>query len=808
MRRHLCDLLAKLTCIVALMLATWSSLEAYAANAAESRKLQLEVFINGEPTKLIGSFAEMPDGRMAARRAELTEIGIKPPASGSGDEVIIIDELSGVTYRRDEVGQKIYFTLGDAQRIPKILDLRGGIDDTIATRSDVGAVLNYQLSASSTKSVADTAFAFSGANATLDARVFGPAGSLSQSAILGATSTRRADALRLETTWVYSNSETMQTYRAGDLISGGLLWTRPIRLAGVQLQRDFALRPDLVTLPLPTASGSAAVPSTLDIYVNNFKTFSQDIPSGPFQITNIPTLSAAGSAQIVVRDAAGHQTQTSIPFFTSPKLLREGLYDFSLEAGVPRLRYGVDSNAYLAATVGSASLRGGLHDWLTIEAHVEGNANLLNAGLGLVTGLGSWGVASFATSGSRFGQSTGFQTYAAFDTQIMKLNFHASSQRTFGSYNDLASITANPLQNFAAYLNALSVVPYALVTSARPPKSLDAITVGLQLPFFGTSLSAGYARLVPYFGSPSNLLTLAYSCSLFIKATANVTAFSDLSNRKNAGVFFGLSMPLDAPLSSPAPTLVSTNATRSRAGSSIAVEAMKSMQLEPGSYGWWIRDSEIIQPDRSAAASYRSSFGQIDGRIQQVGKNGNGSLQAQGAIAAMGGGVFLSNRIDDAFAVVDAGASGVEVFYENRPTGKTDEQGLILIPTLRSYQKNKLAIEPRNLPLNADAPLTKNIVAPANRGGVVVRFGVKADSKAAIVILTRKDGRVVEVGANGRLESTNDAFVVGYDGRAYVKGLGPFNSVIVSDGGSDCRASFDYSGQKDKQVVIGPIVCQ
>ena len=62
------------------------------------------------------------------------------------------------------------------------------------------------------------------------------------------------------------------SYRAGDTISGRTLaWTRPIRLGGLQVQRNFALRPDLVTLPLPSYSGSAAVPSTVDVYVNNIK---------------------------------------------------------------------------------------------------------------------------------------------------------------------------------------------------------------------------------------------------------------------------------------------------------------------------------------------------------------------------------------------------------------------------------------------------------------------------------------------------------------------------------------------------------
>ena len=68
---------------------------------------------------------------------------------------------------------------------------------------------------------------------------------------------------RLDSTLTYDDPARLATARLGDLISGGLSWTRPIRLGGIQLARNFGLRQDLVTLPLPAFSGTAAVPSTI-----------------------------------------------------------------------------------------------------------------------------------------------------------------------------------------------------------------------------------------------------------------------------------------------------------------------------------------------------------------------------------------------------------------------------------------------------------------------------------------------------------------------------------------------------------------
>lgn len=182
--------------------------------------------------------------------------------------------------------------------------------------------------------------------------------------------------------------------------------------------------------------------------------------------------------------------------------------------------------------------------------------------------------------------------------------------------------------------------------------------------------------------------------------------------------------------------------------------------------------------------------------------------EVDGAVTVMGGGVFLSNRIDDAFAVVDAGAPGVDVLYENRLIGKTNAQGQFLIPSLRSYQKNKIAIDPRDLPVNADAPMTQDIVAPADRSGVVVGFGVKTNVKAAIVVLADKTGKLITPGSRGKIEGGGEPFVVGYDGRAYVKGLSATNTVVISDGTNECRASFPFTPRKNAQVVIGPVVCE
>jgi outer membrane usher protein len=788
--------------VVAVTLAVLSSRHAYPEAALGANQLQLEVYINELPTGLIGSFVQLSDKRMAARSTELTELGIKPASSAAGDKLVILEDIPGLTYRYEEAEQKLFFTAGDERLVTKVYDVRGKPQAVAPARADFGAVVNYVLFASSMANFPKSAFAFSGANASIDARLFGPYGTLSQTAILGSTLAREADALRLDTTWAYSDPQSMKTYRAGDVISGGLAWTRPIRLGGVQAQRNFALRPDLVTVPLPAISGSAAVPSTLDVYVNNLKVHTQDVPPGPYQITNIPVLTGAGDARVVLRDSSGRPTELNMPFFASPRLLQPGLTDFSLEAGLPRLGYGTDSSSYLEDPVGSATLRAGIHDWLTAETHFETGMRVVNGGAGILARVGAVGVISVAGTASQLEHDRGYQSYFAFDTQIGNINLHVSSQHTFGSYRDLASATA-------FYLPVVAPAPatsyfagfFPSAASARPPRFIDTVSVGVPL-FNASTVSLTFLHVDLNDSKPSDILNVSYSRPVLAGGSAYVTAFKDFNDRKSFGAFVGLSIPIGNKATA------SAGVSRTREGTSYTFDAIRSLGAEPGSYGWRVRGSEGSATYYAGGASYRSSAARFDADVLQTGAGTSGSVQAEGAVAAMGGGVFLANRINDAFAVVDAGAPNVDVLYENRPAGKTDAQGRILLPSLRSYQANKITIDPQGLPLNAEAPDVQHVVAPADRSGVVVRFGVKTEVSAAVLILTRRDGSFIPAGTSATLAGSSEAFVVGYDGRAYVTGLGAANTVAVDDPAGQCRASFPFAPKRDAQVVIGPLRCQ
>lgn len=775
-------------------------------------KLQLEVFVNGRPINLLIAATALPSGELAVQRGELEGAGVKAPGTGPRSEEIMLGK-SRLDYRYDEAEQRIYFNLSNDQRVPKTYDSRGERLPTPPTAQSWGALLNYVMFASSSSSISHLVPRFSTVNASLDMRLFGPLGQITQTGIVGDQSNydlfrfRRTGGLRLDTTYTYVDEGSLVAYRAGDIITGGFEWTRPVRLGGAQIQKNFSIRPDLVTAPLPSISGSAAVPSTVDVFVNGARVMTQQVDEGPFRVTNLPVSTSGGKAEVIIRDASGRETRSELSLFSGQRLLAEGLFDYTMEAGFSRRFYAFRSNQYDRHFVGSGGFRYGFSNSVTLEAHAEGGAGVANGGAAALFGLGSFGSVESALSCSVGGGGKGGQAYLSYSyVSASGLSLNLSTQRSIGNYEDLASRTA-------FYANALPVIVQTVPAAASslfgsffgvyglPPRTVDRISVGAPVYGLGGSASIALARISPRLPistpvlrnlSETRLLTASYSRGLPFDGNLFVTAYANFTGNHDRGLFVGVTFPLGEQVRATlgAQSVPDPLTRKTRLGGKAQLQ--KSMGSQIGDYGWTLSATEGKNRLNGANLSYRTSVGtaRVDA-IQQAGLIST-TGQFEGAIGATREGVALGPTVYDAFAIVDAGAPDVAVLQDNRFVGKTNMFGKLLVSNLRSFQRNKIAIDPNTLPPDAVPNTTQETVAPAFRSGVGVNFGVRTDLKSAVLILTDSSGKPIEAGGHGRLEG-GDAFVVGYDGRAFVRGLTEDeNAVTVNLGSRDCLARFRY----------------
>lgn len=761
--------------------------------------LQLEVFVNGVTSGFVGAFRQEADGTMSVAPSELTDVGIRPQPAAMQDGRIILERLSGISFSYDTFAQTLQFQTTDPYRVPRTVNARGEVpqerEEEEAPQSDVGLVTNYTLFSNFQNEQWFTLPDFQGVSATLESVLFSPYGNISNSMIASSQSNfGTPEFIRLNTSWSYLDPKSMTAYTVGDLISGGLLWTRPVRMGGIQMRRNFSLRPDFITMPIPSLSGSAAVPSTVEVYMNGMRTMQGDLPGGPFQVTSLPVVAGPGTARLVIRDASGQEIVTDAPFYASSQLLATGLLDFSLEAGYARNFFGIYSDSYDNTLMGSATARYGLTDRVTLEGHAEGGGDLLNGGFGAAFNVGTFGVASAAVAASYYDNQTGFQVAGSLEVALGDWRLFLRSQRTFGAYNDIAGVTADieglPPPFFGS-----------TIFNADPPRALDQISLSLP-PFEKSVLSFNFANYDQGDGNNYQVAGVSYSRPLF-GGTLYANGFADVTDTSNFGATIGFSMPLGSQSSG------SIGVNSDSTGTRFVTEASRAEGTEPGSYGWRFLDAEGSNPYRAAGASYRGQYGRAEVGVQQYDSGAGVTATVQGAVVMAGGGIFLSNQIDDSFSVVDVGVPDVPVMVENRPAGRTGATGKLLVPGLQSYQKNSIQIDPTNMPLDADLPETSRQVVPASRSGVVVKFDARSEGASAMVTFVDLQGKPLPLGTVVTMDGAAATEMVGYDGHTFLKHLAARNGATLNlPDGNSCRAEFDYTPQPGQQVHLRDVRCQ
>ena len=88
-------------------------------------------------------------------------------------------------------------------------------------------------------------------------------------------------------------------------------------------------------------------------------------------------------------------------------------------------------------------MRYGVTNWLTLEGHAEGGADLLNGGIGAAFPLGRWGATSLAVAGSQHDGQTGTLVNGSMELRYDDFSLYGRMQRTFGDYDDIASVSAD-----------------------------------------------------------------------------------------------------------------------------------------------------------------------------------------------------------------------------------------------------------------------------------------------------------------------------------------------------------------------------
>jgi len=227
-----------------------------------------------------------------------------------------------------------------------------------------------------------------------------------------------------------------------------------------------------------------------------------------------------------------------------------------------------------------------------------------------------------------------------------------------------------------------------------------------------------------------------------------------------------------------------------------------------GGWGWQLQAGDQQgNAVGSAIASFRDDYGDASFGVSRTSGQEAEFASASGSVAWMDGHPFASRRIGDSFAVVSTGGvANVPILYENRVYGLTDARGYLLIPDLRGWQRNRLAIDPDRLGANYRLSALDQFVTPADAGGTLVHFGVEK-LRPAIAVLLGPDGKPVAAGTAGRIAAQNADVLVGFEGEAYVENASAGTVIDMNVDGVACSYHLPAFGSSNTQVRLGPLAC-
>jgi outer membrane usher protein len=746
---------------------------ARAAPAEPPAEILVQVDVNrqglNETVVVLRSAGELHLAREDLERWRL-RVPSGEPVLHAGQAYYPISALPGATFDLDERRQRLAVTARPEAFAETTASLLGQ-KRTDPVLPGTGGFLNYALSASRTE-------VDSTENGFFEAGLFSRHGVLTSGLLapeLGVASTWT----RLDTTFTADFPDRLTSLRLGDSVTRAGAWGLPVRFGGVQYGTKFGVQPGFIPFPVATALGRAALPSTVDVFVNNALVTRREVPPGPFSIANIPVITGAGDVQVVVRDLLGREQVFTQAFYGSTALFREGVADYSFELGSLREDFGLSSNEYGQA-IAVGTYRRGLTESLTGEVRAEAAETAKSAGASATFRAGLLGVANLSFAGSRSPQGTGRLLGAGFERTTRRLSFGVQTELQSEGFRQ------------AGFL------PGELA-----PKRRSFANIGVPLGAAGT-VSLSHAEQQYHDREGVRVSTLSYSIPLGSFGQLGVSAIRTSGPTGGESLFATLAVPLGGAASASAG--FETRRARTGERDSIATLAVqKSLPLGDG-YGYRVqRRGENLY----GSFALQGPVGTYEAEAAKAEFGGTATrLTARGGLGTAGGHVFASREITESFAVVRvADFEGVRVLHDNQVAARTDESGYAVLPRLRAYDRNPIDVQHLDLPFDARIGALRVEATPYFRSGVFIDLPVQR-VRAATLRVALEDGSDLPSGAVGRVEGRAEEYPVALGGQAYLENLQQKSRVAFTWKGQRCEIELSLPAGAEPLPDLGTFVCK
>jgi outer membrane usher protein len=758
------------------------------ASASEWETMVVSVIVNTE-TKGEFFVNRTVDGDFLMKTGDLRAMGFKDIAGKTteieGEQYVSLKSVEGIQFVLNEKTLSLEITAKPSLLSKKVIDFMPTKPAKVYYPKDSAVFLNYRLDYN-----AGNSFRFQSLDLAneLGART-GDILFLTDSLYMRTPA--GSQFVRLMSSITYDRRNDLQRLVAGDFFSNSGNLGSGVDLGGISFSKVYSIDPYFIRYPLADFRGFAALPSSLEVYLNGTRIRSEKLSPGEFDLNNIFYYGGANSVNIVIKDAFGREQIVRYPFYFTDILLRQGLHEYSYNVGFIRNNLGLESNNYSGLAF-SGFHRYGVSDSLTLGISSEGGKGNYNLGPQASLLLGYAGVMTLSLSGSTDeGGRQGLAGALNYGYQDRKV----SAQAFFKGFT----------RDYAAIGNAFST---------DRTKYEAGLGLGFSSKEFG-SASVAFDQLVKYIGQDSRSIAATYTRVLFQKVQIFVSFRRTKQITSSNDLFFGITYY-------PRPeTSVSTSYEKTGDMDVETVQLQKNPPIGEG-IGYRVSAGRASSPAGETETldpffQYNGRFGiytaEYNRQFSGVSAFENYNLSASGGITYIDGTLGFTRPVNDSFGLVRVGSvEGVRVYENNQEIGRTDSSGKVLVPDLGSYYDNQVSISDKDVPMDYTIKEVVKYVSPPLRSGSLINFEVTKFQAITGKLKIKIDGKVLPaeyVEVKMKVQGAEMTFPTGKGGEFYFENIKP-GTYSASFDYKEKRCSFDIIIPRSGEIIIdlGEITCE
>ena len=601
---------------------------------------------------------------------------------------------------------------------------------------------------------------------------------------LGSSSTGKIT--RFDTYALRESLNTGTYLRLGDAISDPTPLGESQQFAGLSWGTDRNLRPGDYAPVLPTLRNGNVIAGPLEVFINDTLQFQQTLQNGVYDLRNIPAQNGFNSYTVRTFDALGNPVTVRREIYLPASLLPPGITRWRLDTGFQRLD-GYSANAHYGAPFVAGRYGVGISHDVSVGAYALVSKAASSFSGEIDQRLSELWTGHFGMLSATNTQQQGHGVQARIDGGGSQWRFLGERTHAFKPLPSIGSRTALVVQQLAraqwsgmaGWNLGLTLAQSQRELSAREDVAILSLSTHIADSGASTAVSWTQTRSA---GVKQDNLTI----SLFLPLTTD--------SRKNRSLFVS-----------------QTNAD--------------GVQLSRAQYNSSAQDVHDANWNVGMTHGSPVDYSSIDGawmqktdklELQAMGRANHSDISGQFSLRSgllwAGGSRFSTRPVAGAFAMVSTAQEGVDIFHENRPVGKTDANGMLLVPSLSALQPNRLSVNPSSWPIHwIGQEVEKQVIAPRG-GGVLVSFKINAQAwpEQSLITPVGPDGKLFSAGTvvTAVVDGSTLETVVDRRGQVWIGELLPARDFTISYAKIRCKFSLPMPSDLTGPVTVTPNQCQ